>query len=157
MKTLLVLITTVFMFACTESAEVRMKAGEKLAKGQEVAFAALEESRAQGRSNNAFNAAVYQSQNPRLEGYDLVPKADSTHDSKCPQGDGWAETVFMKKMADGKFDRIIVMCSTVSASIGCVMVSPTNNWDKHPGKKQDGQCATTHEVPYPLPKLAGKR
>lgn len=133
-------------------------------KKEEVsAFATVEEQRAQGRSNAAMVAADYQRQNPRIQGWEAIVKADTSHTSVCPQGDGWAEVVFMRaERAEGSIKNLevqkaTVMCSTVSFNEGCVMVSPANNWDKHPKKAMDGQCASTAEVPMPLPKIAGAK
>lgn len=149
--------------ACAESVDEKLRAGKKLAKGEEVPFATVEEQRAQGRANATASAVEYQRQNPRLQGWETVVKADTSHSAKCPQGDGWAEVVFMRaerSAGDTKnisVERAVTMCSTVSLSQGCVMVSPTNNWDKHPGKAVDGSCASTFEVPFPLPKVVGAR
>jgi hypothetical protein len=126
---------------------------------EESAFQTVEEQRAQGRQNAALVASDYQRQNPRIQGYEPIVKSDTSHNAKCPQGDGWAEVVFMLKTEtkDAKGQPVIekatVMCSTVSFNEGCVMVSPTNNWDKHPKKSMDGQCGPTSEVPMPLPKV----
>lgn len=128
-----------------------------------AAFQTVEEQRAQGRANAYAVAAEYQRMNPRIQGWEAVVKADSSHTAKCPQGDGWAEVVFMRvERNDGStknvnVERAIVMCSTVSLNEGCVMVSPTNNWDKHPKKTMDGTCGPTTEVPMPLPKVVGAK
>lgn len=129
----------------------------------ESSFQTVEEQRAQGRSNASLVASDYQRQNPRIQGWEPIVKADTSHTAKCPQGDGWAEVVFMNvtKGGDAKtnlqIEKATVMCSTVSFNEGCVMVAPTNNWDKHPKKSMDGSCAPTSEVPMPLPKVvAGK-
>lgn len=128
-----------------------------------AAFATVEEQRAQGRSNASMVAAEYQRQNPRILGWESIVKADSSHTANCPQGDGWAEVVFMRtERTDGstknlQVEKATVMCSTVSINEGCVMVAPTNNWDKHPKKTMDGTCASTTEVPMPLPKVVGSR
>jgi hypothetical protein len=128
-----------------------------------ASFATVEEQRAQGRANAGMVAADYQRQNPRILGWESIVKADSSHTSACPQGDGWAEVVFMRtERADGstknlQVEKATVMCSTVSFNEGCVMVSPANNWDKHPKKGMDGVCAPTSEVPMPLPKVAGAK
>lgn len=127
------------------------------------AFATVEEQRAQGRSNASMVAAEYQRQNPRIQGWEAIVKADSSHTSTCPQGDGWAEVVFMRtERTDGTtknltVEKATVMCSTVSVNEGCVMVAPTNNWDKYPKKTMDGQCGNVAEVPMPLPKVAGAK
>jgi hypothetical protein len=127
------------------------------------AFATVEEQRSQGRANALAAAAEYQRQNPRIQGWESIGKSDTTHNAKCPQGDGWAEVVFMRtERTDGstknlQVEKATVMCSTVSTAQGCVMVSPVDNWSKHPGKVQDGTCASTNEVPFPLPKVVGAK
>lgn len=126
-------------------------------------FATVEEQRSQGRANAAAVAAEYQRQNPRILGWESIVKADMSHTASCPQGDGWAEVVFMRtERAEGstknlEIQKATVMCSTVSVNEGCHMVAPTNNWDKHPKKPMDGQCAPTSEVPMPLPKVVGTK
>lgn len=126
-------------------------------------FNTVEEQRAQGRANAYVVAAEYQRQNPRIAGWEAIVKADSSHTSTCPQGDGWAEVVFMRSQrADGstqnlQIEKATVMCSTVSVNEGCVMVAPTDNWTKHPKKTMDGTCGNTAEVPMPLPKVAGAK
>ncbi len=130
---------------------------------KEVSFETLEEQRMQGRANAGAAAAEYQRQNPRIFGWESIVKADTAHNAKCPQGDGWAEVVFMRtEREEGKtknleVQKATVMCSTVSATQGCVMISPTDNWSKHPAKAIDGQCAPTSEVPFPLPKVIGAK
>jgi len=133
-------------------------------KKEEISsFATVEEQRAQGRANAYVVAAEYQRQNPRIQGWEAIVKADSSHTSACPQGDGWTEVVFMRtERTDGstknlQVEKATVMCSTVSINEGCVMVSPTNNWDKFPKKAMDGACGPIAEVPMPLPKVAGAK
>lgn len=127
-------------------------------------FNTVEEQRAQGRANATMVAAEYQRQNPRIQGWEAIVKADSSHTAECPQGDGWAEVVFMRtNRAEGstknlEVEKFTVMCSTVSSNEGCVSADPkSNNWDKHPKKGMDGHCAPTTEVPMPLPKVAGAK
>lgn len=126
-------------------------------------FATVEDQRAQGRANAYVVASEYQRQNPRILGWDAIVKADSSHTSECPQGDGWTEVVFMRtERTDGstknlQVEKATVMCSTVSVNEGCVMVSPTDNWTKHPKKTMDGACGKANEVPMPLPKVAGAK
>lgn len=128
-----------------------------------AAFQTVEEQRAQGRQNAKLVADDYQRSNPRIQGWEAIVKADTQHSADCPQGDGWAEVVFMNvtKAADGKanasIEKATTMCSTVSFNEGCVMVAPTNNWDKHPKKSMDGRCAPTSEVPMPLPKVVTQK
>lgn len=127
-------------------------------------FATIEEQRAQGRSNAGIVAAEYQRQNPRLLGWESIVKADTSHTSKCPQGDGWAEVVFMRTERDEgstknlKVEKATVMCSTVSVNEGCVMVAPVDNWTKHPKKTMDGVCGDgKNDVPMPLPRVVGAK
>lgn len=150
--------------ACGERPiEQTMKDRGAVSKDKAFSFQTVEEQRAQGRANAGAAAAEYQRQNPRVQGWESVVKADTTHSSTCPQGDGWAEVVFMRaEREEGKTKNLevqksTVMCSTVSATQGCVMVAPVDNWSKHPGKMQDGSCASTLEVPFPLPKAVGAK
>jgi hypothetical protein len=130
-------------------------------KSEVSSFATVEEQRAQGRANATMVAADYQRQNPRIQGWEAIVKADSSHTAVCPQGDGWTEVVFMRteRMDNSTrnltIEKATVMCSTVSFNEGCVMVAPTNNWDKHPKKTMDGQCGSVSEVPMPLPRVVG--
>ena len=167
MKKLFLIITLaiVSMLAarCKRPVEQAMKDTGSVSKANAFTFQTVEEQRAQGRSNAGASAAEYQRQNPRIQGWETVVKADTTHSSTCPQGDGWAEVVFMRtdreegKTKNLQVEKATVMCSTVSATQGCVMVSPTDNWSKHPAKGQDGSCASTLEVPFPLPKAVGAK
>jgi hypothetical protein len=160
----IITIAAAALTACGEkSVEQAMKDSGQVAKSNAFTFQTVEEQRAQGRANAGASAAEYQRQNPRIQGWETIVKADTTHSSTCPQGDGWAEVVFMRsERAEGKtqnlqIEKATVMCSTVSSTQGCVMTNPVDNWSKHPAKAQDGQCASTLEVPFPLPKAVGSK
>lgn len=167
MKKLTLLIAAfavAFLSACGEKpVEQIMKDQGHVSKDSAFSFQTVEEQRAQGRANAGASAAEYQRQNPRIQGWESIVKADTTHSATCPQGDGWAEVVFMRtERADGstknlEVQKTTVMCSTVSTNQGCVMVAPVDNWSKHPGKAQDGTCASTRDVPFPLPKVVGAK
>lgn len=158
-------LAAITLAACGEKPTLDkvMKEHGSVHKDNAFSFQTVEEQRAQGRANAGASAAEYQRQNPRIAGWETIVKADSTHSSTCPQGDGWAEVVFMRtEREEGKtknldVQKATVMCSTVSSTQGCVMVSPTDNWSKHPAKSRDGQCASTDEVPFPLPKAVGAK
>jgi predicted small lipoprotein YifL len=158
MKTTFKLKTSIILLALTA-----LVACDEKAPPPSASFSTVEEQRAQGRSNAGAAAAEYQKQNPRLQGWESIVKADTTHSAACPQGDGWAEVVFMRtERTEGstknlQIEKATTMCSTVSTVQGCVMVSPADNWSKHPGKAQDGSCASTSEVPMPLPKVVGAK
>ncbi len=151
------------MMGCGEKTTIDqvMKDNGSVHKSNAFAFQTVEEQRAQGRSNAGAAAAEYQRQNPRILGWESIVKADTTHSSTCPQGDGWAEVVFMRsdreegKTKNLQIEKATVMCSTVSSTQGCVMVAPVDNWSKHPSKSHDGTCASTSDVPFPLPKVVG--
>lgn len=165
MKKLLVIAAAIALVACSEkpSVESVMREGGAVHKENSFSFQTVEEQRNQGRANAMAAAAEYQRQNPRIQGWDTITKADTMHSSTCPQGDGWAEVVFMRsEREEGKtknlqIEKASVMCSTVSTAQGCVMTAPTDNWSKHPAKAKDGACQSTLEVPFPLPKVAGAK
>lgn len=165
MKSIIIsIIAVAALAACQDkSVEQVMQDRGQVAKDKAFSFQTVEEQRSQGRANAGAAAAEYQRQNPRLSGWESIVKADTTHSSTCPQGDGWAEVVFMRtEREDGKtknlqVEKATAMCSTVSATQGCVMVAPVDNWSKHPAKASDGSCASTLEVPFPLPKVVGSK
>lgn len=163
--TVAALIAAVALAACNEKPTVEqvMKERGEVHKDNSFSFQTVEEQRSQGRANAGASAADYQRQDPRILGWESIVKADTTHSSTCPQGDGWAEVVFMRtdreegKTKNLQVEKATVMCSTVSSTQGCVMVAPTDDWSKHPAKPKDGHCASTNEVPFPLPKAVGSK
>lgn len=163
--TLAIIAAALTLVACGKDITVEdvMRTNGSVHKNNAFSFQTVEEQRAQGRANAGASAAEYQRQNPRITGWEAIVKADTTHSATCPQGDGWAEVVFMRtdreegKTKNLQVEKATVMCSTVSATQGCVMVAPTDNWSKHPGKTHDGNCASTLEVPFPLPKAVGAK
>jgi hypothetical protein len=163
-KVFIATTVALLLTACGKSSvEDTMKNSGQVSKSNAFSFQTVEEQRAQGRANAGASAAEYQRQNPRITGWEAIVKADTTHSSTCPQGDGWAEVVFMRtdreegKTKNLQVEKATVMCSTVSATQGCVMLAPTDNWSKHPAKASDGSCASTLEVPFPLPKAVGAK
>ena len=163
-KVFIATTVALLLTACGKSSvEDTMKNSGQVSKSNAFSFQTVEEQRAQGRANAGASAAEYQRQNPRITGGEAIVKADTTHSSTCPQGDGWAEVVFMRtdreegKTKNLQVEKATVMCSTVSATQGCVMLAPTDNWSKHPAKASDGSCASTLEVPFPLPKAVGAK
>jgi hypothetical protein len=159
------LAAALFMSACGDKPTVEdvMRNSGHVHKDNSFSYQTVEEQKAQGRANAAATASEYQRQNPRIQGWDSIVKADVTHSSTCPQGDGWAEVVFMRtEREEGKtknlqIEKATVMCSTISLNSGCVMVAPVDNWSKDPRKIQDGICQSTRDVPFPLPKVAGAK
>ena len=135
MKALLILAAAIALTACQ---------GEKT-----VTADRLEEARQTAKANSEFNAALYKAANPRFTSeFAIVGRSDDSQNSKCPQGDGWAELSIMK--VEGKqVDKTTLMCSTYSSSVGCYR---KEDFDKNANlAKQNGGCSA--EVPFPIPAL----
>ncbi len=113
----------------------------------------LEDARATGRANAEWNASAYRAENPRLQGMRIIGHADTAQTQECPQGSGWARlsmmTVEKDDVSNTKVEKIPVVCSTVSASLGCYREK-----DFMEGKlaKQEGNCDKS--LPHPLVKIA---
>lgn len=119
-------------------------------KEEPVAFATLEDARAQARANGEYNAQLYRAENPRFTDHKIVSHGDSTQSPECPQGDGWTSNTIMS--VNGKeVEKFKVKCSTVSASLGCYLDA---DFAKKPFAAEEGHCQNTNKVPFPLPKLA---
>lgn len=115
-----------------------------------VAFATLEDARAQARANGEYNAQLYRAENPRFTDHKIVSHGDSTQSPECPQGDGWVSNTIMS--VNGKeVEKYKVKCSSVSASLGCYLEA---DFAKKPFASEEGHCQNTNKVPFPLPKLA---
>ena len=117
-------------------------------KPDEVSFASLEEAKGTARENAMFNAQMYRQSNVLYKGWDIVGRGDSSQTNACPQGDGWATVEFV---APEKNRVVKAKCSTVSGNTGCLEDADfkTKNF-----AAEDGVCAPTNRVPYPLPKIA---
>jgi hypothetical protein len=115
---------------------------------QEVSFASLEEAKGTARDNAMFNAQMYRQSNILYKGWDIIGRGDSTQSNSCPQGDGWATIEFVNQE---KTRMIKAKCSTVSGNTGCL---DDADFKTKPFASEDGVCAPTNRVPYPLPKIA---
>ena len=115
---------------------------------QEVSFASLEEAKGTARDNAMFNAQMYRQSNILYKGWDIIGRGDSTQSNSCPQGDGWATIEFVNPE---KTRMIKAKCSTVSGNTGCL---DDADFKTKPFAGEDGVCAPTNRVPYPLPKIA---
>lgn len=119
---------------------------------QDVSFSTLEDARNQARENAMFNAQVYRSENPRMQGLNVVGHGDSTQSPDCPQGDGWASLSLMGVDSDTKqVTKFKIKCSTVSAALGCYT---EQDFQTKPFSKDEGRCANLNAIPFPLPKIA---
>ena len=101
------------------------------------------------RANAFFLAQKFRAEDPRLEGWAIVPHGDSSQTPTCPQGDGWATLEFI---SPDKKSVVKVKCSTYSTGLGCLL---DNDFQKKQYASDDGNCQPTDKVPYPLPKVAG--
>lgn len=119
---------------------------------KQPSFDTLEDARSIARDNALFNAASYRTENPRLEGTQIISHGDSTQSADCPQGDGWASVKFMNVVGAGKekqIEKYTAKCSTVSPALGCYM---DFDFEKKPFAKQENRCDTS--LPFPLKKIA---
>jgi hypothetical protein len=115
---------------------------------REVSFASLEEAKGTARENAMFNAQMYRQSNILYKGWDIIGRGDSSQTNACPQGDGWATVEFVSP----EKNRIVkAKCSTVSSNTGCLEDA---DFKTKQFASEDGQCAPTNRVPYPLPKIA---
>lgn len=117
-------------------------------KQDEVSFASLEEAKGTARENAMFNAQMYRQSNILFKGWDIIGRGDSTQSNACPQGDGWATVEFVNP---DKTRLVKAKCSTVSGNTGCL---DDADFKTKPFAGEDGVCAPTNRVPYPLPKIA---
>ncbi len=110
---------------------------------KKVSFETLETARLQANENATYNARKWRTDNaPNLK---IKSRGDSTQDSLCPQGDGWAS---IDLVTENGVTKIELKCSTYSAAIGCV---EKKDFLKRRYAKQEGRC--NDEVPFPLPKV----
>ena len=114
----------------------------------EVSFQDLEDAKGTARENAMFNAQRYRQETILVNGWDIVGRGDSTQSNSCPQGDGWATMDFVDP---SKARLVKVKCSTVSGNTGCLQ---DTDFKTKPFASEDGVCAPTIRVPYPLPKIA---
>lgn len=119
-----------------------------------VSSTTLEDARSQSLQNGLIVAKAYVRENPRLKGMDVVGHADEHQTAECPQGSGWAYLSAMRSTVDAN-DKIIgvekvkLVCSTVSASLGCYREA-----DFKETAFASGKC--DKKIPFPLPKVIGK-
>jgi hypothetical protein len=115
---------------------------------QSVSFATVEEARGTARENSLFNAQAFRQTSPDFIGWDIQSRGDSSQTNECPQGDGWATLTLVSPDKGTKTD---IKCSTVSPNIQC-MTSAEFKTKQY--AVEDGACAKTDRVPFPLPKIA---
>lgn len=113
--------------------------------GDKVSTNELEEQRGIVRENLMFNAQVYRTEGPRLGDYKIVPNGDSTMSVSCPQGDGWGTIQLISP--EGR--TVKLKCSTYSKNLSCQIDGKEFKYSK-----EEGRCASTDVVAYPIKKIA---
>lgn len=147
-----------YFYLVTLLLTVAVSFGLSACSKNEVSNTTLEDARAQSLQNGVTVAKAYIRENPRLAGYDVVGHADEHQTADCPQGSGWAYLSAMKTDetlldARGKptVDKVKLVCSTVSASLGCYREV---DFKGTKFSESAGQC--DRKLPFPLPKVIGK-
>lgn len=123
---------------------------------EKVSSSTLEDARSASLTNSVTVAKAYIRENPRLAGMDIVGHSDEHQTATCPQGSGWAYPSAMRQVLDenGKFlkmEKVKLVCSTVSASVGCYR---EEDFKLTKFAEQAGKCDP--ELSFPLPKVVGK-
>lgn len=105
----------------------------------------LEQQRSTAKNNALANAQVYFANNPRFDaGFKIVPHTDDYIQPACVQGSGWAWASIMK--VEGKdVQKVVVWCSTSSASVGCFREEDFKKMVQYP---QSTKCDPN--LPHPL-------
>lgn len=125
MKITLLTMTALVLIACNQ---------------QEVSFETLETQRQTAIDNSTFNAQTYRAAYaPSLK---IKSRGDSSIKDGCPTGDGWATIDLLSAETGAKIQEL--KCSTVSATIGCMLTTDFNT------RYTDGKCDSS--IPFPLPK-----
>lgn len=113
---------------------------------EKVSWDTQEAARQQAKDNSEFNAKVLR--NAQYPNYTLILRGDSTIGPNCKFGDGWA-TVDMIPADGTAGKKIVLKCSTVSGTIGCMTDEDFKARAQY--ANQDGTCNKT--LPFPLPKI----
>lgn len=142
----IMLIAVAFMAAVSLSA----------CSNKEVSNTTLEDARSQSLQNGVTVAKAYIRENPRLAGFDVVGHSDEHQTAQCPQGSGWAYLSALRTINDEngkllKVDKVKLVCSTVSASVGCYR---EEDFKATAFSERAGKCDT--KLTFPLPKVVGK-
>lgn len=127
-------------------------------KKEEVSNTTLEDARAASLTNGVTVAKAYIRESPRLKGYDVVGHSDEHQTAECPQGSGWAylsalrtDEVNLDAKGHPTIDKIKLVCSTVSANLGCYR---EQDFKETQFAINAGKCDA--KLPFPLPKVVGK-
>ena len=113
---------------------------------QEVSFDSLESARSVVNANAQYNAAKFRADNG-YQNAGLLVRGDSSQQTNCPQGDGWASVDIVD--ATTKQPIVKLKCSTVSANIGCMTNEDFKSRVQY--ASQENTCNET--LPYPPKKI----
>lgn len=113
-----------------------------------VSFETLETQRSVANENSRYNAQKWRADNG-FETLNILSRGDSTQQTNCPQGDGWASVDLIDKVSKGVVVKL--KCSTVSANVNCLKE------DDFKGRSvlstQENRCNA--EIPSNLKKIEG--
>ena len=116
----------------------------------------LTQSRSNGLANVTTNATAYVAGNPRYtpaEDWKVIPHADDYVQADCLSGSGWGwVNVMNAKLRDEKGDptKIKLICSTISADLGCYKES---DFAASPHAPKAKRCDMT--LPFPIKRIGG--
>lgn len=116
--------------------------------GKDVSFDTLETARKQAKENAEFNGRKWRAETKIYAESNMISRGDSSQAPKCPQGDGWASIDIVNSSG---LVQTKLKCSTVSDSVGCL---EDKDFKTKSYANEDGHCAPTNRVPFPLPKIA---
>ncbi len=109
-------------------------------------FELIEYQRTMSQKNGEINAKLFQQRHNQFHGTYISSDVDYSINSDCITGDGWSKVKLVDGVGKVAAD---LMCSTVSASLGCALRVDFNQ-QKH--SIQENTCNL--QIPVPLPELS---
>jgi hypothetical protein len=115
---------------------------------KDVSFETLETQRSIANDNGRYNAQKWRAENG-FEKFNILGRGDSTQQSNCPQGDGWASVDLIDPQT--KAPVVKLKCSTVSGNLGCYKEDDFKA--RSVLAQQENTCNT--KIPQQLKKIEG--
>jgi len=143
-----IVIALTFLGCTREEPPKPVEKPDAINRVKDVGIDSLESNRGTAKANGVWNAKNFRADHPEYKTYTVAGDTDSTMRGDCPQGDGWV-TVTMTN-ADNVEDKIKLKCSSMSASVGCMLES---DFKGKSYASDDGSCQSQSKVPLVLPKL----
>lgn len=111
---------------------------------EKVSWETQETQRSIAIENSEFNARQFRTKNKQFSGFNIMGRGDSTIDSECANGDGWASVDLVSPSGQ----KVPLKCSTASSNIGCLL---KKDFLERSYANQEGAC--NKELPVPMPKI----